>query len=71
MSNTYEAMGLEPDPRCTCGAEEHTVDGVGVIPLWLCTMAHETEQHPVKPVWCVECDAYHVECEFGCCAIEV
>jgi hypothetical protein len=25
--------------------------------------------HPVKPVWCVECDAYHVECEFGCCVI--
>ena len=67
----------EPDPwepedaRCTCGAEEHTVDGVSVIPLWLCTMANEPANHPVKPVWCDECDAYHVECEFGCCAIEV
>ena len=34
---------------------------------------HITESvvHEVKPVWCDECDAYHVECEFGCCAIEV
>ena len=32
---------------------------------------HITESvvHEVKPVWCVECDAYHVECEFGCCVI--
>jgi hypothetical protein len=60
-----------PDVRCACGAEEHTVDGVSVIPLWLCTLAHETEQHPVKPVWCDECDAWHVECEEGCCTIEV
>ena len=34
---------------------------------------HITESvvHEVKPGWCDECDAYHVECEFGCCAIEV
>jgi len=24
--------------------------------------------HPVKPVWCDNCDAWHVECEHGCCA---
>ena len=26
-------------------------------------------QHPVKPVWCQECIAYHVECEHGCCSV--
>ena len=24
--------------------------------------------HPVKPVWCDNCEAWHVECEDGCCA---
>ena len=24
--------------------------------------------HPVKPVWCSNCEAWHVECEYGCCA---
>ena len=27
-------------------------------------------KHPVKPVWCDGCNAYHVECEYGCCVIE-
>ena len=26
------------------------------------------EEHPVKPVWCQDCKAYHVECEYGCCS---
>ena len=26
--------------------------------------------HPVKPIWCDGCDAYHVECESGCCVIQ-
>jgi len=24
--------------------------------------------HRLKPVWCANCDAYHVECDYGCCA---
>ena len=24
--------------------------------------------HRLKPVWCTDCDAYHVECDNGCCA---
>ena len=27
-------------------------------------------KHSVKPVWCDGCNAYHVECEYGCCVIE-
>ena len=25
------------------------------------------EMHKVKPVWCKNCEAWHVECKYGCC----
>ena len=24
-------------------------------------------KHTVKPVWCGNCNGWHIECEFGCC----
>lgn len=25
------------------------------------------EMHKVKPVWCNDCESWHVECKYGCC----
>ena len=48
-------MEYQDKPSCISEAEWHGLQ-LGLI------------VHPVKPVWCDNCEAWHVECEYGCCA---